>query len=584
MNRLANEKSPYLQQHKDNPVNWYPWGEEALNKAKKENKPLFISIGYSTCHWCHVMNDQSFSHDDVAKVLNEYFIPIKVDREERPDVDKVYMSFSEAMTGQGGWPLNIFATPIGRPFYLSTYLPKNNKDSMLGIIELGNKLHELWETEEDKVLDESDHILKEVKKIYEKYATGDIDEKIDFESNRALTGIFDQEHGGFGIKPKFPMPQYLLFLLGYSEEYDDSKSLEIAEKTLENMYKGGIFDHIGYGFFRYSVDEKFLVPHFEKMLYDNALLSLVYTKAYKLTGKDLYKDIANKIYEFIVRDMLSDTNGFYSALDADSEGVEGKYYVFSHDEIINLLGDEMGAMYSSYYDITPEGNFEGMNIPNLISKDIENLDPSLDSMCQMLFTFREKRIPPHRDEKILTSMNGLMIASLSYAGGVFKNSFYIKKAKEAADFILNNSIDSEGNLLSTYIKGESYNQGYLEDYSFFIYGLLNLYQATEEELYLEKAKSLTTAMLELFSEKNHKGLFYYSHKAEELVLDPKEIYDGVIPSGNSMALINLLLLYNITGEFEYALAAKEIFFSFGGEINKNPLAHLYSIMAYKNLI
>lgn len=584
MNRLANEKSPYLKQHETNPVNWYPWGEEALNKAKEENKPLFISIGYSTCHWCHVMNRESFSDTEVAKALNDYFIPIKVDREERPDIDKVYMSFSEAMTGQGGWPLNVFATPSGRPFYIGTYFPKESKNEMIGIIDMAKKIHELWGKDEEKVLDESDYILGEVKKIYEKYASGDIVDDICQESNAILSRIFDRENGGFGIKPKFPMPQYLLFLLSYGEKYEDKKSIELAEITLEKMYKGGIFDHIGYGFFRYSVDEKWLVPHFEKMLYDNALLSLVYTKAYELTGKELYKNIANKIYEFLIRDMMSKDGGFYSAIDADSEGVEGKYYLFKYEEIISLLGDEMGYKFTDNYNMTSRGNFEGLNVPNLIDHNLNNLDPSLDSICQMLFTYREKRTAPHRDEKIMTSWNGLIIASLSYAGRLFNNEFYIKKAQETAEFILNNSIDNEGNLLSTYIDGESYNHAFLEDYTFIVFGLLNLYNATKDEKYLEKSKNFTNKMLELFGEENHKGLFFYSYKYEKLALNPKEIYDGVIPSGNSMALVNLLSLYNITGEYDYAIAAKEIFFSFGGELNKNPLAHLYSIMAYNNLI
>ncbi|NLX85451.1 MAG: thioredoxin domain-containing protein, partial [Synergistaceae bacterium] len=337
-------------------------------------------------------------------------------------------------------------------------------------------------------------------------------------------------------------------------------------------------------FFRYSVDEKWLVPHFEKMLYDNALLSLAYTKAYELTGKELYKDVANKIYEFIIRDMTSATNGFYSAIDADSEGVEGKFYVFSYNEINNLLGQDNGAAYAKNYDITTEGNFEGLNIPNLIGKELGTLDVNMDSIRQTLFTYREKRIPPHTDKKIMTSWNGLMIASLSYAGAVFKKDFYIKKAKEAADFILNKSLDTEGDLLSIHINGESYNQGFLEDYSFFVFGLLNLYEVTKEEVYLEKAKDLTEDMLEIFGEESHKGLFFYNHKIEELVLNPKEIYDGVTPSGNSMALINLLYLHKITGESKYTETAKETFYSFGGELNKNPLAHLYAVMAYKSLI
>ena len=584
MNRLANEKSPYLLQHKDNPVNWYPWGEEALTKAKEENKPLFISIGYSTCHWCHVMNRVSFNDVEVAKVLNEHFISIKVDREERPDVDKVYMSFAQAMTGQGGWPLTVFATPTGRPFHVGTYFPKESRNGMIGVIELANKLNDFWITDEEKFLHTSEQILNEVKKIYEKYNTEDIEDNIDSQSNAMLKKMFDFENGGFGSRPKFPMPQYLLFLLAYAEKFDDKNSLEIAEFTLEKMYKGGIFDHIGYGFFRYSVDEKWLVPHFEKMLYDNALLSLAYTKAYEVTGKELYKDVADKIYEFIIRDMTSNTNGFYSAIDADSEGVEGKFYVFSYEEIIDLLGPEAGAAYTMNYDITPEGNFEGLNIPNLIGNESSSLNTSMENLRQRLFRYREKRIPPHTDKKIMTSWNGLMIASLANAGRVFKSSVYIKKAKEAADFILNNSIDNDGNLLSIHINGESYNQGFLEDYTFFVFGILNLYKVTKEEVYLEKAKKLTENMLELFGEKGHKGLFFYNHKTEKLVLNPKEIYDGVTPSGNSMALMNLLSLYSITGELEYAAVAKEIFFSFGEELNKNPLAHLYAVMAYKNLI
>lgn len=584
MNRLANEKSPYLKQHEHNPVNWYPWGEEALNKAKEENKPLFISIGYSSCHWCHRMNEESFSDKEVAKILNESYIPIKVDREERPDIDLVYMSFSEAMIGQGGWPLNVFATPQGRPFYVENYIPKTSGNDKLGIIELTNKFNELWLQDEEKVLDESFFILNEVKKIYEKQGTGDIADDIHLESNAMLSRIFDKDNGGFGSKPKFPLPQNVLFLLTYGEKYNDMKAIELAETTLESMYKGGIFDHIGYGFFRYSVDEKWLVPHFEKMLYDNALLSIAYTKAYELTGKSLYKDVANKIYEFLIRDLSSHNGGFFTSLDADSEGEEGKYYLFSYDEIIGLLGEEWGSLFTDSYNISRLGNFEGKNIPNLIGKDLKSLEASLDSMYQMLFTYREQRMPPHRDEKIMTSINGLMIGSLAYGGVTFKNDFYIKKAKETAEFLLNNSLDKEGELLSITINGESYNHGFLEDYSFFVFGLLKLYNATKVDKYLEKSVELTKKSLVLFGEKDHKGLFFYSNKYEELVLNPKEIYDGVLPSGNSMTLINLLDLYNITGDYEYAVAAKEIFFSFGADINKNPLAHLYAIMAYKHLM
>ncbi len=486
MNRLGKETSPYLLQHKDNPVTWYPWGEEALNKAKEEGKLLFISIGYSTCHWCHVMNRESFSDEEVAKVLNEYFIPIKVDREERPDIDKVYMEFSQAMTGSGGWPLNVVATPEGKPFSTVTYLPKNTRGRMIGIIDYGEKLNDLWEKEGKSILMKSNLILEEVKKLSNRYSSGDISEEINKDGKYDLAVIYDKVNGGFGTSPKFPMPQYILFLLAYGEYYEDKESMDMAEDTLEKMYKGGIFDHIGYGFFRYSVDEKWLVPHFEKMLYDNALMALTYTKAYEITGKSLYGEIAKKIFEFVIRDLLSSEGGFYSALDADSEGIEGKYYLFSKEEIMNLLGAEWGETFCNNYDISNLGNFQGLNIPNLINKNLQYIDLSLESMIDRIFIYREMRIKPHRDEKILTSWNGLMIGSLAYAGKILKEDFYVKKAREATNFILKKSIDHEGKLLSVYIDGQSYNLGYLDDYSFFIYGLLELFEVLEDKYYLNK--------------------------------------------------------------------------------------------------
>ena len=588
MNRLAEQKSPYLLQHKNNPVDWYPWGEEAINKAKEENKLLFISIGYSTCHWCHVMNRESFNDNEVADVLNEYFIPIKVDREERPDIDKVYMTFAEAMNGNGGWPLNVIATPDGKPIYVGTYFPKKSNNRMIGIIDLLHKINNLWIEDSEGLSNESDRILKEVRRISEENSEGDIDENVFKKASETLGRIYDRKNGGFGTSPKFPMPQYLLFLLYYGEQNNNEEALGIAEDTLVKMYKGGIFDHIGYGFFRYSVDEYWLVPHFEKMLYDNALMSLAYTIAFEVTGKPLYKEIAEKIYEFVIRDMLSETGGFYSALDADSEGVEGKFYLFNNDEIISLLGEEWGALFNKYYDITTDGNFEGSNIPNLIKTNLNEIPPmdesSLNSMIQMLFTYREKRVMPHRDEKILTSWNGLMIGSLAYAGMVFENKFYIKKAREAADFIIENSMDKDRNLLSTNIDEKSYNFGYLEDYTFFIYGLVNIYKATQENKYLDLSKKLVDDMIELFKDDKQEGLFFYGSKSEELVLRPKEYYDGAIPSGNGFALIDLMNLYVLTRDEKYSNYAKDIIHAFGGSVNKNPLAHLYSLLALNNFL
>lgn len=534
------------------------------------------------------MNRESFNDNDVAEVLNRDFVPIKVDREERPDIDSVYMTFAQAMNGNGGWPLNILATPEGKPFYVGTYFPKKTSGRMIGIVELLNKLNNLWSKDNDKVLEDSNHILREVKKYVEDYKSEDIDDGVSKAARESLESIYDEEYGGFGSSPKFPMPQYLLFLLNYGELTSDSRAIEIAEDTLIKMYKGGLFDHIGYGFFRYSVDDYWLVPHFEKMLYDNALLSLAYTKAFEITNKEIYREIAEKTYEFIIRDMLSENGGFYSALDADSEGIEGKFYLFNHDETINLLGEEWGTLYNKYYDITEKGNFEGSNIPNLIKTDLDKIDKkdmaSLNSINQMLFTYREKRIMPHRDDKILTSWNGLMIGSLSNAGILFKNNFYIKKAKEAIDFLITKSIDSDGNLLSTYIDGVSYNHGYLEDYTFFIYGLINVYKATMDNKYLDLAKKLVDDMMDLFGEDDHKGLFFYGHNSEELVLRPKEAYDGAIPSGNGFAVLDLMDLYVITKEEKYANLAKEILHAFGKSINDNPLAHLYSLVGIKNFI
>ncbi|WFA09909.1 thioredoxin domain-containing protein [Tissierella sp. Yu-01] len=581
MNRLIHEKSPYLLQHKDNPVDWYPWGKEALNKAKEENKLLFISIGYSTCHWCHVMNRESFSDNEVAEVLNKYYVPIKVDREERPDVDKVYMTFAEVMNGNAGWPLNVIATPEAKPLYVGTYFPKQTQDRMIGIIELLNKIDNAWKEDSDSLVKNSEEILNEIKKI-NLYEEGNISEDINTKALKVLKSIYDKENGGFGNRPKFPMPQYLLYLLKYGEMNDDKVALEIAEDTLVKMYKGGLFDHIGYGFFRYSVDEHWLVPHFEKMLYDNALLSLVYTKAYEISSNPLFKDVAEKIYEFVLRDMISENGGFYSALDADSEGEEGKFYLFESEEVVDLLGKEWGDIFNKYYDITKQGNFEGKNIPNLIKTDLDSIPSNdeaiLNSIIQMLFSYREKRVSPHRDEKILTAWNGLMIGSLAYAGRIFGNNFYLKKARESINFIINNLFDEYGNLLSTHIGGSSYNYGFLEDYTFFIFGLINLYKATKESKDLELAQKLTKDMLELFGDENN-GLYFYSYKSEQLILRPKEFYDGAIPSGNGFALINLFNLYVITGDEKYSKIAKDILYSFGDSLNKSPLAHLYSLIA-----
>jgi uncharacterized protein YyaL (SSP411 family) len=582
-NKLIYQKSPYLLQHAYNPIDWYPWGKEAFDKAKDENKPIFLSIGYSTCRWCHNMNRESFQDEEVADILNKYYVPIKVDREERPDIDKVYITFAEAMTGSAGWPLNLILTPDKKPFFAGTYFPKKTKNRMMGLIDLLNKVNKAWERDKENIIKESNYILEEVDTRYNSYSSGNIGKDILDKTKKELENVFDEVNGGFSYRTKFPLPQYILFLLEYGHRKNDEKALTMAEFTLENMYKGGIFDHVGFGFYRYSVDEKWLVPHFEKMLYDNALLGIAYTKAYEIMKEPFYKEVAEKIYEFVLRDMVSEEGGFYSALDAETEGEEGKFYIFEYDEIIDLLGREYGEFYCSYYDITKEGNFEGKNIPNLIGKKLISIDEvdkgKLESMRDMLLSYRNNRIKPHRDEKVLTSWNGLMISALAYGYKIFGNKVYIDRAKKAADFIIANSIDKDGRLLSTYISGESYNFGFLEDYAFFIHGLLELYEVTNDEVYLGISKKLIYIMLELFWDNKNGGLFYYSSISEQLILKPKDIYDGAIPSGNSIAAIDLIRFFNITKENDIYEKYNNLLYAFGDDINRNPISHAYTIIS-----
>lgn len=586
MNRLAYEKSPYLLQHKDNPINWYPWGEEALQKSKEEDKPIFLSIGYSTCRWCHNMNRESFQDEEVAEILNKYFIPIKVDREERPDLDKVYIYFAEALTGYAGWPLTVFLTPDKIPFYAGTYFPKRSQNNLIGLIELLNKIKDLWKERKEEIIKDSNNILEEVDKSFNRIRKGNIDEDIFYRTYKELENSFDETYGGFTKEPKFPLPQYILYLLIYGWNLNNEKALKMAEFTLESMYKGGLFDHVGFGFYRYSTDKKWLVPHFEKMLYDNALLGIAYTKVYEVTGKPLYKEVAEKIYKFVLGELLSDEGGFYSALDAETEGEEGKYYVFTYDEIIGLLGEELGEFYCKHYDITREGNFEGKNIPNLISKNLEDISKQdwavLDSLRDMILTYREERVKPHRDEKILTSWNGLMIASLAYGGKILNKELFIRKAKEAADFIIENSIDQEGKLLAIHIDGVSYNYGFLEDYAYFSLGLLTLYDVTGDEKYLSLAKKLVYDMLDLFWDDEDKAMFYYSQISESLILRPKDIYDGATPSGNSIAAMVLNKLYRILRDESLYEKHRELLIAYGKDLNENPTAHLYSLLALMN--
>lgn len=585
-NRLIHEKSPYLLQHAHNPVDWYPWGNEAFEKAKSEDKPIFLSIGYSTCHWCHVMERESFEDEEVAEVLNKYFISIKVDKEERPDIDSIYMSVCQALTGSGGWPMTIIMTPEKKPFFAGTYFPKEDKYGRIGIMELLLQIQEAWVTKRNDVIKSSNEIIKEIQKLSMSRKSEDMNNEVIHKAFREFKHNFDNVYGGFGSQPKFPTPHNLGLLLRYWNATGIDEALSIVEKTLECMYKGGTFDHIGFGFSRYSTDRKWLAPHFEKMLYDNALLSMVYAEAYQATGKKLYKEVADKVFTYIIRDMTSPEGGFYSAEDADSEGVEGKFYLWEVKELENILGAEDAKTYINYYDITQKGNFEGKNIPNLINKNLKDIEENktlidkIESIRQKLFNYREKRIHPYKDNKILTSWNGLMIASLAYAGRVFDNQQYISCAEKAINFILDKLVREDGRLLARYREGDSAYLAYLDDYAFIVWGLIELYEATYNPYYLKRALELNADMIRYFGNENGGGLFLYGKDGEELIIRPKEIYDGAIPSGNSVAVLNMLRLSNITGDQKLKAKAAPIFSEFAESVKNNPSAYSYFISAF----
>ncbi|WP_454052878.1 thioredoxin domain-containing protein [Clostridium sp. Marseille-Q7071] len=582
-NRLINEKSPYLLQHAYNPVDWYPWGEEAFEKAKRENKPIFLSIGYSTCHWCHVMEGESFEDEEVAKVLNDNYVAIKVDREERPDIDSIYMNFCQAYTGSGGWPLNIVTTPDRKPFFAGTYFPKKSRFGIKGIIEILNSINQLWTEDNKRVLQSSENLLNYMRNHSSNIEEGNLSREVIDKAVDELKEHFEGQYGGFGKEPKFPTTHYILFLLRYYEKNKDEEVLRIIDKTLEGMYKGGIFDHVGFGFARYATDIRWLLPHFEKMLYDNALLAMAYAEAYKLTGKELYKKVADNIFTYVLRDMVSSEGGFYSAEDADSEGVEGKFYLWSLEEIENILNEEEFSLYTRLYDITSDGNFEGANIPNLIDTDLKELSPyreQLETIRKKLFNYRDERIHPHKDDKILTSWNGLMITSLALGGRLLDNKEYIEFSEKALNFILNNLIDEKGRLYTRYRDKHRAHKGIIDDYSFLIWAIIECYESTFKIEYLESAIELSNEMIELFWDEENGGFFLYGSDDEELIVRPKEIYDGAIPSGNGVASLALLKLYYITGKDKYIDIVDKNFKVFGGKIKENPMYYLFSVIAY----
>ncbi|TLD41258.1 MAG: Thymidylate kinase [Candidatus Jettenia ecosi] len=588
-NRLIHEKSPYLQQHAYNPVDWYAWGEEAFQKALRENKPVFLSIGYSTCHWCHVMEYESFEDEEVAKILNENFVSIKVDREERPDLDNIYMTVCQAMTGSGGWPLNLFLTPEKKPFFAGTYFPKTERYGNPGFIAILKKISDLWKTNKESVIASSEQITKVIQSAAISAPGEMLTEETLQHAYTQLRDNFDSIYGGFGSAPKFPTPHNYTFLLRWWKRSNDPTALEIVEKTLERMGRGGIYDQLGGGFHRYSTDEYWLVPHFEKMLYDQALAAIAYTETYQATGKVFYADSVRGIFTYVLRDMTSPEGGFYSAEDADSEGVEGKFYVWTPDEIIKILGEKEGNIFCDYYDVSKEGNFEEKNILH-VDKPVDTfskmrgikpseLEEVLRTAREKLFSLREKRIHPHKDDKILTSWNGLMIAALAKGAQALNEPKYTQAAMRAADFILNTLRQKDGTLLRRYRSGEASIPGYLDDYAYFVWGLIDLYEATFEVKYLKIALELNNHMIENFQDEKGGGFFFSGKKNEQLITQTKEIYDGATPSGNSVALSNILRLGRITGNTEFEKIAEQIIRTFGETIKQHPSGYTQFLCA-----
>jgi uncharacterized protein YyaL (SSP411 family) len=588
-NKLISEKSPYLLQHAHNPVEWYPWGPEAFELAKKENKPIFLSIGYSTCHWCHVMEQESFEDQEVARLMNETFVCIKVDREERPDIDSIYMTVCQMMTGRGGWPMTIIMTPDKKPFYAATYIPKETRFGQTGMKDLVPSIKALWEGKKEEVLTSAERITGALDQIASESPGGELRKTTLKMAYEHLSQMFDEQYGGFGTAPKFPTPHNLMFLLRYWRRTGDDRALGMVEKTLRGMRLGGIYDHVGFGFHRYSTDSRWFLPHFEKMLYDQALLAMAYIEAYQATGGTAeYEQTAREILAYVLRDMTDPGGGFYSAEDADSEGEEGKFYLWTQDEAKRILSKEEAELLTTIFNMKEEGNYTeeatgketGENIPFLkkplseIASDLaillEEFGQKLEEARAKLFNVRTKRVHPHKDDKILTDWNGLMIAALAKGAQVFGESNYEKAARRAADFILTHMVDARGRLYHRYRDGEGAIAAFLDDYAFLTWGLIELYETTFEPPYLQKALDLNTIMLTHFWDREKGGFYFTANDADTILTRKKEIYDGAIPSGNAVAMLNLLRLARLTAHPELENKAAHISRTFSNAASQSP--------------
>lgn len=573
-NHLKDQTSPYLLQHVNNPVDWYPWCDEAFARAKAEDKPIFLSIGYSTCHWCHVMAHESFEDEKIAEILHQHFISIKVDKEERPDIDSIYMAVCQAFTGSGGWPTSIFMTPDQKPFFAGTYFPKTARYGQIAFPELLLTLHKKWEKEREELLKISEEIIFHLHRHTK--TEQEAGEWILCKAMEMYRKSYDETYGGFGDAPKFPSPHNLWFLLEYYKKSGEKEALQMAEKTLHQMYLGGLFDHIGGGFSRYSTDQYFLVPHFEKMLYDNALLIIAYCKVYEVTNDQFYQTIAERTAEYILREMTSGEGGFFSAQDADSDGEEGKYYLFAPSEIVEILGEKDGSEFNRYYDITESGNFEGKNIPNLLKSVSE--ERHFDDELAKVYQYRKKRYELHLDDKILTSWNGLMIAAMCYLYSISNKKIYLDAAMKAEEFI-QSKLCENNSLHVSYRIGRRGEKGFADEYANVIFALISLYEVTYKSEYLEKAQRFLNKMLNEFYDKEEGGFFLYGVENEKLIFQPKETYDGAIPSSNSMMAYNLVRLHELTGKEKIGeLAEKQMRFM-AGEAEYYPAGYSMFLVA-----
>ena len=588
-NRLVFASSPYLLQHADNPVDWYEWGDEAFARARAEDRPVFLSIGYATCHWCHVMAHESFEDAEVAAVLNRDFVAIKVDREERPDIDDTYMRVAQLMNGSGGWPLTVCMTPDREPFFVATYIPKHSRGGMPGLLEILGRIAGVWKTRRELVRQNCDAILDSLRNLSVVKLGEVVGDELLHSARSQLAAMFDPVNAGFGQAPKFPMPLNLSFLLRHGRRFGDAGATSMTEATLEAMRRGGIFDQIGFGLHRYSVDSRWLVPHFEKMLYDQALVATAAVEAFQATGRESFREMAAEICDFVLRELAAPEGGFYSALDADTEGEEGLYYLWTPAQVRSVLGEADGDMFCRLFDVTEKGNYEGASIPNLpvplhefaLREGVapEDLGAKIERWRSLLLAEREQRVRPFRDEKVVTAWNGLMIAALArlfLAGG---GERFLVAAESAVERILRDLRRADGRLLRSIHRGEGDVPAFLEDYAALVHGLLALHEATLEPRHREEALSLAHDMLRIFSGEEA-GLYDTGNDAETVLMRGREAYDGVMPSGNALAATALIRLGRISGEERFVEEGEEIVRALLAGAGRQPVAHLQTLMAF----